>query len=903
MAQQNAPYGLSRDQELDPQRTKRDVRTLMEMVGDALANYPAIPQILAGIQLPVAYVSPTVFVLFCVPLMLWLTAHPLNKSLTLPMVLPEEAKMADENDPKPGRFSDFKARGRIFLGNARFMRKPFELWLGFTHILQHVFLVGTTGAGKTETLVSMAANYVAAGSGFMYSDAKAGTKLGWQLFTLARFFGREDDFRALNYIKGNTSEKPDPASRQSHTVNLFAYGSANAITQIIVSIMPPGGNENKLFSERAIGLIYAVMPALVDLRDRVDLLITPAVIRKSLEMDEVENLKKHPDITKQSREAIRAYLASLPGYKEDPGIDPRSKQKKPQPEEVGKQFGFAQAYFTRALASLSDTYADIYMVGHGEISFLDMVLRRRIGAVMIPAIENAPDEQKNLAKIVLAAQKNAVSTGIPPQIEGRREDILESLPTSAPTPYGIINDEFAFMMTEGYGTLLAQSRSLYVSFIIAGQDYAGMKRENEDEAEQIAENTKLKIVMASEGLGATAQLVKEIAGEGLAATAQSYTRESGSVTGTYNDGQSATFEKQARVDTMDTRGQIEGEGIAFWRDKIIPFNSFFHGLDDKHIIKEFRITRMPDVQRPTRGHAYERTRNESPEYRAIQQVVQYGTEFDASQLGVDDDLGYLHRALNRRRQELESGKDIRIADGTLYGTLANALDQYLVDGHSEPVGELAQTLQDSVGQSQQPDVIEQADPPEQVSSPEKEVSPAPSEEIPKPGPQEPEWDDMEDELPGAPVPEQAAPEASEDEDSSSATGNSGVAPVLEESGAHRVLSSAPWLLDPSLIDEVAERDINESERELIRDAADSVTRIETAAGTSEDQAQAIGVTTADAVARNIRYPSSARARMPEPASEEERKQVVERNRGIFMDWLNAADETEPEPDSEGWQHP
>src|SRR5690606_24544325 len=123
------------------------------------------------------------------------------------------------------------------------------------------------GAGKTETLVSMAANYIASGSGVMYSDAKAAAKLAWQIFTLARFFGRDDDFRALNYIKGNTSVRPDPAERRSNTSSPFAVGSAESLIQLGVSLMPPGGNENKLFSERAIGLFSAVMPALVDLRD------------------------------------------------------------------------------------------------------------------------------------------------------------------------------------------------------------------------------------------------------------------------------------------------------------------------------------------------------------------------------------------------------------------------------------------------------------------------------------------------------------------------------------------------------------------------------------------------------------------------------------------------------------
>lgn len=912
MGQRQQMHGLRQQQEVDPQRTQRDIRTPAEMVGAALAEHPAISQVICVVLLPVAYLQPTLFVVVCLPVMFMVTSYPLNESMTLPLVLPVEAKMRDENDPKPGRVFDYMARGRVFLGNARFMRKAFELWQGFAHVLQHTMLLGTTGAGKTETLVSIAANYLAAGSGFMYSDAKAAPKLGWQIYTLARFFGREDDFRALNYIKGNTSERRDPAERQSNTVNLFAYGSDESITQIIVSIMPPGGQENKLFSERAIGLISAVMPALVNLRDNVGLLITPDVIRRSLELEEVEKLKKHPDISRQARESIRSYLASLPGYKEDPGMDPRTKKPKGQPEEVGKQFGFAQAYFTRALSSLSDTYADIYMVGHGEINFLDMVLRRRIGVVMIPALEKAPEEQKNLAKIVLAAQKNAVSTGIPPGIEGRKQDVLESLSTSAPTPYGIINDEFAFMMVEGYGTLMAQARSLYVAFVIAGQDYAGMKRENEAEAEQIAENTKSKIIMASEGLGATAELVKQVAGEGLVATTQGMSRENASL-GSYHDGQNVSFERRSRIDTMDTRGQIEGEAIMLWRDKIIPFNSFFHGLDDENITDNFRINRMPDVQTPTRGAAYNRRHNKLPEEAAIRSAVRYGVDFSAKDLVVEE-LDFLHQALNQRRRALKDGASVAKADGTLYGSIAHQLDSYLSGAEPEPmgadVGEVAQALQsdsiaqDDVGHDRSGTGSGSGVGGGAIHTGEASAIGGEAAQQRAPADEQPPY---EDELPEAPAADNGGKALtgqplSDVETASSSESPSdpvdSVASGLVDTGAYRVLQSAPWVTDPQLLDDVAGRDLAEQERETVQRAADAVARIETAAGVDEDQAQAVGVTTADTVARNIRYPSNHNATMPEPSSEDDRQRVVERTSRIFNDWLNAADDGGEAPEQE-----
>lgn len=898
--------GLSSDKEVAPDKLYRDIRTPMEIAGEFFADQPAVVMGLSAILLIFAPLFPLFFVVICFPLIWWLTSYPLNRSMTLPLLLPKEAGIEDENDPKPGRFGYHKARGEFLVGNERFQSKPRELWLSFNHLLTHSMVLGSTGAGKTETLVSMTANYLAVGSGVMYSDAKAAPKLGWQIFTLARFFGCEEDFRALNYIKGNTSQEKDPAVRRSHNVNLFAFGSAESITQIIVSIMPPGGAENKLFSERAIGLISAVMPGIIDLRDRAGLLVTPAVIRKAIELPEVEKLKKHPKITRESREAIRAYLASLPGYQEDPGVDARGIPKK-QPEEVGRQFGFAQAYFTRALASLSDTYGDIYMVGRGEINFLDMILRRRIGVIMIPALEKAPDEMKNLAKIVLAAQKNAISTGIPPDIEGRKEDVLESLPITAPVPYGIINDEFAFMMTSGYGVTLAQARGLYVAITIAGQDYAGMKREDADEAEQIAENTKVKLVMASEGLGATAELIKEIAGEGVAAAAQNYARNEHSMSGNYIDSKSANFERRSRVDVMDTRQQVEGEGILFWRDKIVPVQTFYHGLDEKAIYSDFVISRLLDVDRPRRGYAAKLYREKSEYRKAMENSIRQGIYLSAEDLETPPRLEWAAEAVSKWKQVVSADMSTSQQETLLFGALLDAMDE---DGSFEK--EARETLaaaQTEAKKSPKANAKRRSgsgggqsvktDKPAEQLAPETFTP----DDLPQDYPSESDFIDKEppstDELPDEllePEDDIAAQEAAmadhygEDEDSGD-RGKEIAAKLnsLEDSRGKNVISKAAWLADASLLRDRAYRSYTAEEEKLALQAGESAYRLERGMGASEDVAQEIGLATGGAVINSINYPSNEQFRGQKPKTDEELNAVVARNERILGDWLGSGD--------------
>lgn len=884
--------GLGKDREVSSDELHRDLRTPMQKVGDGLSDNPNISIFCSLLLLLPALLSTTFFMLVCVPLIYYMTGKALLKEQTLPMLLPREAGIKDPKDPKPGRFSNHTARGEYLVGNVRFSNRAFELWLSFAHKLTHTMLLGATGSGKTETLVSEVANYLSVGSGVLYSDAKAAPKLGWQIFTLARFFGREDDFRTLNYIKGNTSLKPDPAVRRGNNVNLFTYGSAESITQIIVSLMPPGGSENMLFSERAVGLISAVMPALVDLRDHAHLKITPGVIRKALEFEEVQKLKRAKKISPESREAVRAYLTSLPGYSEHPK-DRNGRPTDKQPEEVQKQFGFAQAYFTRALSSLSDTYGDIYMVGRGEINFLDLVLRRRICTVLIPALEKAPDEMKNLAKIVLAAQKNAISTGIPPDIEGRKEDVLDNLPTTAPVPFGIINDEFAFMMTPGYGSVLAQARGLFTAVTIAGQDYAGMKREDADEAEQIAENTKLKIVMASEGLGATKELIQEIAGEGMASIASSYAMEEGSMTGMYRDSRSANFERRSRVDTQDTRAAVEGEGIIFWRDNIVPVSMFYHGLDEDTIIDDFMVHRLLDVGLPSRGYGATLLEGDSPMVKTLQKAVSEGSFIDVDPQIIPDQITTpLQDALPAFRKLLARNADLPMADqdSLLFASIIAQKDRHLADTMDEDDSD-----QDGPGQSSHPVYSDGGvpsastlAPTERETSDQNKTEDLTFHEIDK--------DTIESTL------EQLKKDADEmdypvmppDDDPSMQTGQE--TPNVEQQPTEpterdikayegsSLVKSAPFLVAPELLASRANREITEREAAIANEAANNVRAMEEAFGASPEQARNVGALTAHAITKATNYPASEnRPRTPQNDAEE--RAVIRESKSSMEAWI------------------
>ncbi len=516
----------------------------------------------------------------------------LGHRYSLPFNAPFCSNTTDYNDVKIGRTGFNQATGIFLIGNV--LGSLEELYLNFNNLLRHILVFGTTGAGKTEAMVSFGANFIATGSGLIYNDAKASPSLAWQIYTLARYFGRDDDFLIINYLTGNTSSSADPAQRLTNDSAPFAFGSAEASSQLIISLLPVDGGANKVFSDAAIALIQSVMPALTELREKGLLRIDPKLIRSYMEYSNCCELMTNPFVSLQAREAVVSFIRSRAGYD-------KTRPYNMQPEEVKKQFGFAQAYFIRALSALSDVYGHIYMTGAGEVDYRDIILNDRIVCTLLPSLQYSGDELSNLGKIILSSIRNAMAIGLGYEIEGRREDVLESLPTSSNKPIGIINDEYAYMAVEGFAITAAQGRGLNCTMIFGGQDYAGFKRASEMEAEQIVANARLKYVMALEDVHSTLDLVKKLAGEAYVSLTEGY-EDKDSFTTNYKDSRRTRYQKVDRVTSHQLRALGQGEGYAFYEDKMELVKNFWHGFTEKDLVSEYKVGRRLVVNiRSSRG--------------------------------------------------------------------------------------------------------------------------------------------------------------------------------------------------------------------------------------------------------------------------------------------------------------
>ena len=561
--------GIEDAEAYDRKRLLRDVRTPLEKVLDVLKGQNAQLIGMGGAGVCLLVFPALVLPLFLLGVLFFLpTAYRLKSGHNrLPFRMPIGEPGKDAGDPLPGRRGYAKPEGIFYLGNRLQDRK--ELWLKAKDVLTHTLLFGTTGAGKTETLVSLAYNSLATGSGLFYIDPKASPKLDFQIWQMARFLGREDDFRTLNYGTSGKAHGKSPR-RLSNTNNPFTFGSAEALTQLLVSLMPASEGANSIFADNAQTLISGLMYALVDLRDKGEIKLSTSTIREHLALEACVKLARDERLGEAARASIGAALSTC-GWLSSKGDDE-------QPQSFAEQFGYAKSYFGKPLSSLTDTYSHIYGAEDGEVDFADAIMQRRILVVLLPSLEKSPAELASLGKISLSAIRNACSVGLGANIEGGAADVLESLPTDAIGigPYLCIVDEYAAIVTPGFEVVLTQGRGLGIAAIVASQDYAGILEADQKGAQQMVANTSIKIFMKMQDAEKTWDLIRGQAGQTTVIRSTGYRVREDRGSG-YLDTQDTSVDKEDRVELRDLQEQIEGEAHFVFSGQVVRGDMFYAG--------------------------------------------------------------------------------------------------------------------------------------------------------------------------------------------------------------------------------------------------------------------------------------------------------------------------------------
>ncbi|MBF8164329.1 TraM recognition domain-containing protein (plasmid) [Stutzerimonas stutzeri] len=619
---------LDQHHEIDPGSITRDTRSVWDRSMARLfrpTNYRNALIVFAVVQLALPSLWPVwVFIL------LMTNMSFAEQKFMMPLRLPMDVGGVDKTDFYEELIEESKlfglirksrtarrflaAGGILYLG---FFRSPDreeqgrELWLTNSDARTHLFLPGTTGSGKSETLMGIAYNALCWGSGFSYGDGKADSNLAFCLWSLSRRRGREDDFLILNYLTGGMDPFKAMVEReegrfagkavlpQSNSMNPFFDGSADFLLQLMASLQPQAGGDGAQWQQKALNMIDAEIRTLCYKRAKGEGDISIGVIRHYMAL---QNLVKfyiegmEGKIPELAFLPIKAYFETgLPGF--NPGLAHDPTQWDP---EVFNQHGYLTGQFSRTLGMMMDTYGFIFDDKYPEIDMLDVLLNNRILVVMIPSLEKSASEAASLGKLYISSIRLMMAQNLGYRLEGTKAEVLDAKATDAPNPYIIISDELAYYFAAGIAVMFAQARSLGFMMVAAVQDVQGLKRgEAGEESASMIANTKVKWTLALEDPEDTFDLVEKAGGEAYYSVLTGHESVNGTFASSYDKNRTASVEKRQRITLRELKGLNSGEGLVIFKDAVVPCASFYIPDKDKKSSRlSAKINRFLQIERP-----------------------------------------------------------------------------------------------------------------------------------------------------------------------------------------------------------------------------------------------------------------------------------------------------------------
>jgi hypothetical protein len=464
---------------------------------------------------------------------------------------------------------------------------------------------------NTELLLGVVSQSLMWSSGFLFVDGKGTPEFYARAWTLCKRFCREDDLRVLNFT--DSGGDPDaPAGGpdiESNTINPFAKGGPDQLMNIVVSLMGDSGSGGDMWKNRAQILVTAEMKALCELRDAGDILLNVQTIRDFLALGrgvskevlqkvgtkKITNIKEVPaeawaemrersgmielylracnnEFSEATYLALKGFFDTLPVFSMDKALNGMD-----QDPKCNEQFSYLSMQLTKPLGSLADDYGHIFRTPLGEVDIDDVVLNRRILIVLLPALQKATDEMKNCGKIIVSLCKSMMGNASGSEIQGSRQERVESKQTRAPSPYIVVFDEAGYYMVEGLDVMMAQARSLGFMIIVAGQDMAAMQKTSPQIAETAIANARIFAVGATEDAGKSWEFISKKFGRTQVAVTSGYTQHAGVFTNSWADRMDSTIQEVDKVKIEELQAMVEGEFYFLFNGTIVKAATFFVG--------------------------------------------------------------------------------------------------------------------------------------------------------------------------------------------------------------------------------------------------------------------------------------------------------------------------------------
>lgn len=350
-------------------------------------------------------------------------------------------------------------------------------WIRLDHEAQqrHVLLLGSSGSGKTQLLLSLLSQQISRGGGALMIDAKVDRSALDTVVALCRAANRLHDLRIV--------WPPDPGV--SDTWNPLLRGGQEEILARIMALWgPTGGGERDFWKGTAHTIIASVLGAM----RRINPLLTFTDLYLALTTTDV--LLWLEAMTPGGTEEAAAITAFLSNYRGAGG--------KVNIDQLKRLTGGAPQYlYPYAFGNLGQ------IMNHTAptLDFLEALQSNAIVYIALPILKQT-EEAIAMARVAVADLKQAVGA-------------LQQLPNKPNPPFLVLLDEAsAYSNVQGIERLFEQARSAHVSLIAASQVLSGFASVKKEQLDFILGNTATKIIMTL-GDYVSAETMAETIGEQL----------------------------------------------------------------------------------------------------------------------------------------------------------------------------------------------------------------------------------------------------------------------------------------------------------------------------------------------------------------------------------------------------
>lgn len=561
------------------------------------------------------FIWPATLVLSLPVLMFWsLVVVPAGR-WKMPMRMPTDMNRDDPSTDRkvPAKVLGFlpvatvrihtsRAAGILYAGYLRGRDAGRELWLSMDDLTRHVLMFGTTGAGKTETLLGWVFNALCWGKGVIFSDHKAQNDVALAMMSMARRFGREDDLRLMNFITGGRSRAQelleDAKGRpQTNTTSVFGIAQETYTINLMDSMLPKTGSSGGDWQEKARSMNQALVTALVYKSRREGTVMSQRTIQAHLPLRKIAGLYVQA-VEEQWHEEIRValenYLSTLAGFDLDKVATPSEWD-----PEANRQHGYLMQQYTRMLSLFNDTYGHVFARDAGDIDLRDVVHNDRILIVLVPALELSATESSTLGRLYQSQLAMILSQDLGEKIEGRPQDNMKVRKFKDRFPLLWIIDEVGAGYSEKVGELATQIRSLGYCLLLAGQEVQRLKTAAGDAVWTLIANMGVRITGKIMDPKDTLEILQLMAGTEYRAHMSAIVQQ-GSILGSgLRDDPRLQVSEKKKVDVEEVQALQEGENVTLFRGQVVRGSSLYISDNDKFTNEAVRINRFMEVSPPS----------------------------------------------------------------------------------------------------------------------------------------------------------------------------------------------------------------------------------------------------------------------------------------------------------------